>query len=167
MFLQLSRLGCKFQWKGKHDKAAFWVFFGRLGIFIWTFHILRRPPCVRGIWRVPFHFSYCCLEVIFLNIKLWGYEKICPSPLASINCLPRLLPDTSTWVKGHFSSVMSRGPFGGPSLAERVSCGAPFGSLWSKGPVGLNRPTQLRNTCDNDVIWVHLRPAQQLLTLMM
>lgn len=47
----------------------------------------------------------------------------------------------------------------------RVPRGVLLGSLWSKGPGGLNGGTVLRKTCNNDVIWALARPAQQLLTV--
>lgn len=53
----------------------------------------------------------------------------------------------------------------GGNLAEECSH-IPFGSSWSKGPGGQKGGTLLKNTCDNDVIWVLARPARQLLTVM-
>lgn len=53
---------------------------------------------------------------------------------------------------------------GGADQGERSYS---FGSLWSKGPGELKGGTLLKNTCDNDVIWVLARPARQLLTVMM
>lgn len=45
-----------------------------------------------------------------------------------------------------------RGAFGGDQAEEFSHI--PFGSLWSKGPGGLKGGTLLKNTCDNDVIWL-------------
>lgn len=94
-----------------------------------------------------------------------------PEPPSTDRRSPRLLSDTSPGVKGQLSSVKSRGcrgPYGavvGDQTGEWSPI--PFGSLWSKGPGGLKGGTLLKNTCDNDVIWVLARPARQLLTVMM
>lgn len=51
--------------------------------------------------------------------------------------------------------------------SDREGSHIPFGFLWSKRPEGLRGGTLLKNTCDNDVIWVLARSARQLLTAMM
>lgn len=94
-----------------------------------------------------------------------------PEPPSTDRRSPRLLSDTSPRVKGQLTSVKSRGVLRAPWCGwghQTWECShIPFGSLWSKGPGGLKGGTLLKNTCDNDVIWVLARPARQLLTVMM